>query len=64
VTVGEAVYNLIKAVKAYEAANDTTGITTIATATEQAPVYNMAGQRVMNAQKGLYIVNGKKVVKK
>ncbi len=27
-------------------------------------VYNLNGQRVMNAQKGLYIINGKKVVKK
>ena len=26
-------------------------------------IYNLAGQRVMNAQKGLYIINGKKVVK-
>ena len=39
-----------------------TSISTVATAAEQAEVYNMAGQRVMNAQKGLYIVNGKKVV--
>jgi len=41
-----------------------TGISTVATTTEQAPVYNLAGQRVMNTQKGLYIMNGKKVVKK
>ena len=51
-----------------------TGINTVATAAQQAVVYNMAGQRVMrsaegrlqgkNAQKGLYIVNGKKVVMK
>ncbi len=48
-----------------EFADITTGISTVATtAAEQAEVYNMAGQRVMNAQKGLYIVNGKKVVKR
>ena len=29
-----------------------------------APVYNLNGQRVMNPSKGLYIVNGKKVVMK
>jgi len=27
-------------------------------------VYNLAGQKVMNPTKGLYIVNGKKVLKK
>lgn len=30
----------------------------------KAVIYNMAGQRVQSAQKGLYIVNGKKVVMK
>jgi hypothetical protein len=25
-------------------------------------IYNLAGQRVSNAQKGIYIVNGKKVI--
>ena len=48
----------------YDAAgNITTGISTISVAAQQGQVFNMAGQRVMNAQKGLYIVNGKKVVK-
>ena len=28
------------------------------------PVYNLAGQRVQKAQKGIYIVNGKKVAVK
>ena len=31
-------------------------------ATENGTVYNLAGQRVNKAQKGLYIVNGKKVI--
>ena len=53
--------------------NITTGINTVATAAQQAVVYNMAGQRVMrsaegrlqgkNAQKGLFIVDGKKVIR-
>ena len=30
--------------------------------TESHAIYNLAGQRVMNAQKGLYIINGKKVM--
>lgn len=41
-----------------------TGIKSIAADTENgnAIIYNLAGQRVSNAQKGIYIVNGKKVV--
>ena len=31
---------------------------------ENGLVYNLNGQRVVKAQKGLYIVNGKKMVKK
>ena len=43
----------------------TVGISTVNAATAQeTTIYNMAGQRVMSAQKGLYIVNGKKVVVK
>ena len=44
----------------------TVGINEVATAAKQQSnaIYNLAGQRVQNAQKGLYIVNGKKVVKK
>lgn len=41
----------------------TTGISAISVAAQQGQVFNMAGQRVMNTQKGLYIVNGKKVMK-
>jgi hypothetical protein len=42
----------------------TDGINTVTTTADNAVIYNMAGQRVMNAQKGLYIINGKKVVLK
>lgn len=42
---------------------ETTGISTVATKAEAAEaIYNLNGQRVQNAVKGLYIVNGKKVV--
>jgi hypothetical protein len=44
--------------------DDTTGITTIIGADElnDDKAYNLSGQRVQNPKKGLYIVNGKKVV--
>lgn len=42
----------------------TTAIQTISTAADNAPVYNLAGQRVMKAQKGLFIQNGKKFMVK
>ena len=41
---------------------EATGINTVSTVAKNAVIFNMAGQRVMNAQKGLYIINGKKVV--
>ena len=41
----------------------TTGISEIAADQQKVAIFNMAGQRVMNAQKGLYIINGKKVLK-
>ena len=44
--------------------NEATGIdTTINNNVETAEIFNLAGQRVVKAQKGLYIVNGKKVFK-
>ena len=47
--------------------DETTGITTVMDAKElnnDGKVYNLNGQRVENAHKGLYIVNGRKVVVK
>ena len=47
--------------------DETTGITTVMDAKElnnDSKVYNLNGQRVENAHKGLYIVNGRKVVVK
>ena len=42
----------------------TVGISSIAAEAQKGNIYNLNGQRVMNAQKGLYIMNGKKVVLK
>lgn len=41
----------------------TDGIAAVKGAARQGVVFNVAGQRVVNAQKGLFIVNGKKVVR-
>ena len=44
--------------------NTTTGVESSQIAVHSSQlVYNLNGQRVMNAKKGLYIVNGKKVIK-
>ena len=45
-------------------ANETDGINAVSAADQNAVIYNLAGQKVMKAQKGLYIVNGKKVLMK
>ncbi len=38
-------------------------ISEVSVKAENKTIYNLKGQQVMNAQKGLYIINGKKVVK-
>lgn len=43
---------------------ETTDIRTVAARQTQEGIFNLSGQRVAKAQKGLYIVNGKKVVVK
>ena len=43
--------------------DDATGISGIEMAGENAPIYNVAGQRLGKAQKGINIVGGKKVLK-
>ncbi len=53
-------------IRGYAIANggdDTTGITIAPAATSSNAIYNLAGQRVNNTAKGLYIINGKKIVK-
>jgi hypothetical protein len=42
---------------------EATGINAVAANKANNVIFNMAGQRVMSAQKGLFIINGKKVVK-
>ncbi len=44
--------------------DDATGIETIENAVEDGAIYNMAGQRLNKMQKGINIVNGKKILKK
>ena len=44
--------------------NGTTGINAVNTVAQDAVIYDMQGRRVVKAQKGLYIVNGKKTVVK
>ena len=43
--------------------DDATGINGVEMAGENAPVYNVAGQRLSKMQKGINIVAGKKVLK-
>ena len=47
-----------------EFADEVTGIEAVEAETSASGIYNLAGQRVAKAQKGLYIVNGKKVIVK
>ena len=44
-------------------ADETTGIETVKTVKAEQGIFNMAGQRLVKAQKGLNIINGKKVIK-
>ena len=54
----------VKSVDQFEMDGVVVGISETAVAAQQQGVaYNLAGQRVQKAQKGLYIINGKKVVK-
>jgi len=43
--------------------NGQTAVSAVKAAAENGVIYNLAGQRVNRAQKGIFIVNGKKVVK-
>lgn len=50
-------------VKFFRLGDTTTAVNTVKVAGNSAVIYNLAGQRVNGAQKGIYIVNGKKVIK-
>lgn len=43
--------------------SETTGISAVTTAASDGNYYDLQGRRVMQLRKGLYIVNGKKVMK-
>ena len=43
--------------------DDATGISTVETFTEEGAIFNLAGQRLQKMQKGINIVNGKKVLR-
>lgn len=45
------------------ALGEATAIKAVETAEQSGEIYNLAGQRVKSAQKGLYIIGGKKVIK-
>ena len=42
--------------------DETTGINNVVSTMQQDGIYSLSGQRVMQPSKGLYIVNGKKVI--
>ena len=57
----------VKIVLAYEGDDEALGIDNVAddgTFVEDAPIYNVAGQRVNSLNKGIYIVGGKKIMVK
>lgn len=47
----------------FEFDNDATGIVETENESEKTEIYDLSGRRVQKVQKGLYIVNGKKVLK-
>ena len=55
----------VKALKIeFDENDDPTGIAITPASTEKQTIYNLAGQRVSQPQKGIHIINGKKVLTK
>lgn len=50
-------------VKAFRIGGTATAVESVKAAQADGRIFNLAGQRVNKAQKGIYVVNGKKVVK-
>lgn len=50
-------------IKAFILSGTTTAVNAVKVAANKAAIYNLAGQRVNGAQKGIFIVNGQKVVR-
>lgn len=65
IAAGKGYLQFTTAVKAFYpfAGNDATGISGIEAINGDAPIYNIAGQRLGKMQKGINIVGGKKVLK-
>ena len=65
IAAGKGYLQFTTAVKAFYpfAGNDATGISGIEAINGDAPIYNVAGQRLGKMQKGINIVGGKKVLK-
>ena len=55
-------YDGAAGIKAFQFAGDATGIANVEKNVENGPIYNIAGQRLNKVQKGINIVNGKKVL--
>ena len=54
-----------KSLTMVEMGDETTSVDSVTDSQEQSSaIYNLAGQRVEKMQRGIYIVNGKKVLKK
>ena len=63
IAAGKAYYKSTSGVKAfYFEGNDATGIDNIENTIENGAIYNIAGQRLNKVQKGINIINGKKVL--
>ena len=63
IAAGKAYYQSTSGVKAfYFEGNDATGIDNIENTIENGAIYNIAGQRLNKVQKGINIINGKKVL--
>ena len=63
IKAGKAYLEVASDVKAFIfGADDATGINAVEKASENGPIYNIAGQRLNKMQKGINIVNGKKVL--
>ena len=59
---GKAYLEIASEVNRFLFFDEATGIANVEKATENGPIYNIAGQRLSKVQKGINIVNGKKVL--
>jgi len=63
IAVGKAYLDVASDIKGFLFSEDgATGIANVEKAAENGPIYNLAGQRLSKVQKGINIVNGKKVL--